>query len=475
MNTLGNLKNRRLTLIVALVLALPLGLCAQAQARASAQVTVTPSQIGFGNVAIGASVSQSATFLNTSTAQVQVQFFYLLAGTPSVFPVTADTCSGQMLDPGSSCYVTLGFQPDSVGYREGSMIFSVIASPSTVPQPVVKSGGPMVVGFSGTGMPTPGGAASITGNRAAGAKLTCGPAGDPAGATYAFRWFRNGHRVVGATGSQLALQDANVGQSFSCQIVATNPVGTQTMTSPLTGPIAPMRLTTQAGAFTDEWTCRTVEVDHALRLGGETVHLAYEQPVTPWSPLTLTSANRLHVRLDGRGIGAGKVVAVSPRTLFGFGDGVHRLQLDAARSRVETQLLVVPCQLAARLNGGPGQASTLSASSLFGMSKLTFRLPSALHITATSGRKLGWVAFKSAVYPVRGFNLIGTRTTWNNVSVTLTSHTVTVTNLPIQTGVVSLTFRSGVLAGNAGVVSVSARERGQRALILGTTPATWLR
>jgi len=60
------------------------------------------------------------------------------------------------------------------------------------------------------------------------------------------------------------------------------------------------------------------------------------------------------------------------------------------------------------------------------------------------------------------------------VHVTLTAHTVTVTNLPPRTGVVTLSFGAGVVFGDPGIVRPSARQPGSRALLYASTPATWL-
>jgi hypothetical protein len=106
---------------------------------------------------------------------------------------------------------------------------------------------------------------------------------------------------------------------------------------------------------------------------------------------------------------------------------------------------------------------------------VTFRLPPGLHIDVRRRQKLGWATYKSAGYPARAFDVIGERTTWNGIAVTVAERTVTFSNLPIQTGVVRVTLGPGVVAGRPGVVTLTALERGERVMAAARTPATWLR
>jgi len=132
------------------------------------------------------------------------------------------------------------------------------------------------------------------------------------------------------------------------------------------------------------------------------------------------------------------------------------------------------CSLAGRLTGGPGQPAGLSASSQHGISAVTFQLPPELYVTTARGRRLGWVTITSAGHPTRGFDLVGSRTTSNAVTVAATAHTVTVTHLPPRTGVVTISFRAGVLSGRPGMVRLTAHTRGSGATLRARTPTTWL-
>ncbi len=204
------------------------------------------------------------------------------------------------------------------------------------------------------------------------------------------------------------------------------------------------------------------------------VTISHGAPVTPWAPLRLAAARVLTVRIGGRRVGHGRVVIISPQTLWSFADGAHALTVDDRGARAQGHIVLGACALAARLEGGPSQQTTISASSRFGVRTLSFRLPSHLHLAAAAGRVLGWVTITSAGVPSRGFPLVGLRTESNAVTVSVTTRTLTMTNLPPRTGVVSVTLRPGVVAGRSGIMTLSARERGPGILLRASTPTTWL-
>jgi hypothetical protein len=441
----------------------PLIVPLNATALSGPHAVMSPAQTDFGDVAIGHSAAQIVTVANDGDYPMQIQQAFMVTDTPSDVPITADNCSGQIVNPGSACQFTVTYQPTAASDLDASVILITNGNGSITP-----------IGFSGDGVPTVNGAATITGMPAAGSTLTCNPVGYPGGTSYAYQWLRNAHLVAGASTPQLVLHDTDVGARFVCRIVATNPVSTQTVSSPTTAAIAPLTLTGQPGAFTDQGTCRSLQADHLLRPGRRAVSVSYGSPATPWAPLTLSSAIALRVRIDGHVVGVGKLVTISPRSLSVFADGSHTLTVTGAGTSSQSRLLLGPCLLAVRLNGGPQQVTTLAASSRYGISTLTFRLPPSLHLTTRLGRKLGWATLKPAGYPSRGFNLIGPRTTSNDATVAFTAHTVTVTNLPAQTGVIILTLRAGVLYGHPGIVRLAAHQRGSRTLLHASTPATWL-
>ena len=240
-------------------------------------------------------------------------------------------------------------------------------------------------------------------------------------------------------------------------------------------PLLPMTLTGEPGAFTDQQTCRTAQADHLLRVARRAAVIRYGQPVTPLAPLTLSSTILTGVRVDGHSVGRGKTVIITPRTLSTFADGIHTLTVAAAGASARSQLLLAPCQLAIRFTGDPAQPTSLSASSRYGIRALTFHLPRRMHLNTIAGRDLGTGTFTSAGYPTREFNLIGPRTSWNNVNIRLAPHTITITKLPIQTGVIDITLRPGVITGQTGNVTATAKERATSTPQQASTPASWFR
>ena len=203
------------------------------------------------------------------------------------------------------------------------------------------------------------------------------------------------------------------------------------------------------------------------------VTISHGAPVTPWAPLRLAAARVLTVRIDGRRVGHGRVVSISPQTLWSFADGTHTFTVEGRGARAQGRIVLGACALAARLEGGPSQQTTISASSRFGVRTLSFRLPSRLHLAAAH-RTLGWVSITSAGVPSRGFPLIGLRTESNAVTVSVSTRTLTVTNLPPRTGVVTITLQAGVVSGQSGNMTLTARERTPGILLRASTPAVWL-
>jgi hypothetical protein len=105
-------------------------------------LTVSPPQAKYGNVALGSSGSQTFTLANAGDAPLQIQGVVLIAGSPEVFPVSNDGCSGQTIAAGSSCQVTVGFIPIAAGDKDGSLLLITNAS----------NPGVTTVGLSGTGI-----------------------------------------------------------------------------------------------------------------------------------------------------------------------------------------------------------------------------------------------------------------------------------------------------------------------------------
>jgi len=434
-----------------------------ATALSGPHVVVTPSETDFGDVAIGSSVARIVTVSNDGDYPMQVQGTLRLTSTPSDLPLSGDACSGQTVGVGASCQFTVTYRPSAA--RELNAEVLLLTNDQGAPTPVA---------FLGQGVPAVDGSAVVSGRPAAGSTLSCTPVGYPSGTAVAIQWLRNGHLIATSRAPQLGLRDADIGARFACRIVATNAVSSQTVTSRETAAVLPMSLVDEPGAFVDEATCRVVQAAHLVGVVGRAVSVSHGAPVTPWAPLRLAASRVLTVRIDGRRVGHGRVVIISPQTLWSFADGTHAFTVDDRGARAQAQIVLGACAIAARLEGGASQQTTISASSRFGVRTLSFRLPSHLHLAGAAGRALGWVTVTSAGVPSRDFPLIGLRTESNAVTVSISTRTLTVTNLPPRTGVVSITLRSGVVSGQSGVMTLTARERSRGVLLRASTPTTWL-
>jgi hypothetical protein len=87
------------------------------------QMTLDTTQALLGNVALGDSAQHTFTVTNTGDYLLYIQRSFLVTGTPLMFPVRADSCSGRILSPGESCAVTVGFEPTTLGEKSAAMLF----------------------------------------------------------------------------------------------------------------------------------------------------------------------------------------------------------------------------------------------------------------------------------------------------------------------------------------------------------------
>jgi hypothetical protein len=87
------------------------------------QMTLDTTQALLGNVALGDSAEHTFTVTNTGDYLLYIQRSFLVTGTPLMFGVRADSCSGRILSPSESCAVTVGFQPTTLGEKSAAMLF----------------------------------------------------------------------------------------------------------------------------------------------------------------------------------------------------------------------------------------------------------------------------------------------------------------------------------------------------------------
>lgn len=441
----------------------PLIIPLSATALAGPHAVISPAQAGFGDVAVGsASAPKVFTIKNVGDYPLQIQQVFVLSGTPQLFPVSADSCSSQVLSPAAACQLTVDFHPNGTGEREGTVFV------------ITNENGPVTTAsFFGYGVPSPDGGATVAGVAAAGSPLTCTPSGYPEGTTFAYQWQKDGN-PFDATGSKITPTDADVGARFSCRVSATNSVGSQTVTSAKSAPISPKDLSGLDGSLVDESVCRAVQAPSGLKVGTKTVKLSYGKPVTPSSIFVLDEPGlKMTAMIDGQALAHGTGhVALTPRSLQSFADGTHALRVSAGSREGNSQIALAPCRLAVRLEGGPSRPASLVLSAAAGMTSPKVRLPGRLrlHVSATA---LGTASIQVAGKPAETFGLSGARTSANGITVLLKAHSVQIKHLPPEAGVVSIALNGGVITGRGGVVKATAQLRGDAAASTASAHAVW--
>ncbi len=97
------------------------------------RIAVNGDQTLLGEVALGSSVNHTIALTNTGDYPLEVQQAFRVSGTPLMFPVLSDTCSGQVVYPGAGCAVTVAFAPTTPGEKDASILFITSSSlPVTV-------------------------------------------------------------------------------------------------------------------------------------------------------------------------------------------------------------------------------------------------------------------------------------------------------------------------------------------------------
>ena len=86
------------------------------------QVSLDSVQALLGSVPLGASARHTFNLTNAGDYLLFVQRDFLVTGTPLMFPILADSCAGQILEPGESCAVTVAFKPTTLGEKSGALL-----------------------------------------------------------------------------------------------------------------------------------------------------------------------------------------------------------------------------------------------------------------------------------------------------------------------------------------------------------------
>lgn len=193
----------------------------EATVLAGPQATIEPGEIDFGAVKVNtASPTQQVKVTNSGDFQLQIQQLLVISGSTQSFPLTNDECSLAALEPGESCEVTVGFAPTKAGERNAS-IFLI----SNTPGPV------STAALLGEGMNAPNGSVALTSTAKVDVPLTCIASGYHDEDTLSYQWLSNGVAITGATQPVYVPVAGEVGATLSCEVTATNAVGSQTVTS----------------------------------------------------------------------------------------------------------------------------------------------------------------------------------------------------------------------------------------------------
>lgn len=86
-------------------------------------MSVNTSQAMLGPVVLGSSVEQTFDVSNSGDYPLFIQRTFLVTGTPLMFPIGEDTCTGAILYPGEACAVHVSFTPTALGEKSGALLF----------------------------------------------------------------------------------------------------------------------------------------------------------------------------------------------------------------------------------------------------------------------------------------------------------------------------------------------------------------
>jgi hypothetical protein len=396
----------------------------------------SPSSEDYGAVKVGsASSSRTIQIANDGDFDLQVQQLLVVSGTPQAFPVANDNCSGRVVPAGNSCTFRVAFAPTTEGLKEAS-IFLIANTPGPVTQ----------IPLSGHAYPAPSAAAVVSGTPAVGSALTC-KTSHVSGALR-FRWLRGGKQIAGATGSRRVATNADYGKRLACQVTAHNPVGSVTVKSPPTVPLAARNLADEPHSLVNEGSCRVVSV---APVAGVEVSGTY--PATPESPLTFSSSKPVRVELgpvDERG----RSVRIAPRELSSLGDGPQPLKVN----RKSTSLVLAPCKLSASVAGSGNSQVRYELSGAIAIRKGSIKTPK-LAIAAGRGIR-GQATVFAHGRPQVQFPLTRSKTSYNGIKVRLRRHAVGFRHLPGDTGTVVVDLKHGLVHGSGGKARASATLKG---------------
>ncbi|MFN8512849.1 MAG: choice-of-anchor D domain-containing protein [Chloroflexia bacterium] len=118
-------------------------LSGQGTASPTPVVEITPASLDFGNQQVGTtSPAKTVTLKNNGTAALTISSVAITVGGAD-FTKVADTCAGQVVNPGQSCTISVVFNPTTGGPRAGLL---------TITDNVPSAGSIQTVSLTGTGV-----------------------------------------------------------------------------------------------------------------------------------------------------------------------------------------------------------------------------------------------------------------------------------------------------------------------------------
>jgi hypothetical protein len=100
----------------------PLAIALEGEGLHGPQISMSSRQALLGEVLIGSSTWQTFTLTNSGDYPLGVQQAFLVSGTPLMFPMLSDGCTGQVVMPGATCALTVGFRPTTPGEKDASIL-----------------------------------------------------------------------------------------------------------------------------------------------------------------------------------------------------------------------------------------------------------------------------------------------------------------------------------------------------------------
>jgi hypothetical protein len=92
-------------------------------AAAPRSLTVTPHHVNCGEQLIdaGSKFCGNIVVTNKASSTVHINFVGFESGSSPAFILSTDTCTGQSLAPGGTCFLGVSFDPVATGHASGSV------------------------------------------------------------------------------------------------------------------------------------------------------------------------------------------------------------------------------------------------------------------------------------------------------------------------------------------------------------------